>query len=283
MASFLYNSAKRDLKNGTIDLNSDTIYGLVTNGYTPNKDTHTKRSDISNESSGSGYSSGGIEITGKSLTQDNAIDKSIFDADDYVIDPATLSGDGIVLYKRRGGLASADELIAYIDLGGVKASTGGEWKVAWSANGIFTFASSGYVYNSAKKELFDGTIDLDSDTIKALYVLGYTPNVDSHSKRSDVSSFEISGTGYTTGGVTLQNKTVSADNTDDEGVFDADDIEIDPSSIAADGVILYKSRGGLASADELIVYIPFGSTVTSTNSKHKITWGAEGILNLNDI
>ena len=50
MANVLYNVFKRDLMNGSIDLDTDTIMVmLVTSGYTPNIDSHTKRSDITNE------------------------------------------------------------------------------------------------------------------------------------------------------------------------------------------------------------------------------------------
>src|SRR4051794_9558821 len=108
------------------------------------------------------------------------------------------------------------------------------------------------VYNSFKRDIMNGALDLDTDTIKVMLVTsGYTPNIDTHTKRSDVTN-EVVGTGYTAGGATLANKAVTADNTDDEGVFDADDITWSSSTITARGAVLYKSRGGLASADELI-------------------------------
>lgn len=137
------------------------------------------------------------------------------------------------------------------------------------------------LYNSFKRDIMNGSIDLDSDTIKCMLVTSsYTPNIDSHDKRDDVTN-EVSGTGYTAGGATLANKSVSADNTDDEGVFDADDVVWSTATITARGAVLYKSRGGASSADELIAYIDFGSDISSTADNFTITWNAEGIININ--
>lgn len=138
------------------------------------------------------------------------------------------------------------------------------------------------IYNSFKRDIMNGGVDsLLSNTIKVLLVTStYTPNKDTHTKRSDVTN-EVVGTGYTTGGVTLANKTVTQDDTDDEGVFDADDASWLSSTITARGAVLYKSRGGAASADELVAYIDFGSDKISTGGTFLIVWAAEGILNLN--
>jgi len=126
--------------------------------------------------------------------------------------------------------------------------------------------------------MMNGSIDLDTDTIKLMLVTStYAPNVDTHTKRSDVTN-EITGTGYTAGGVTLANKTVTVNNTTNTGVFDADDITISTATITARGAVLYKSRGGASSADEIICYLDFGSDITSTNSDFIIQFNASGIL-----
>lgn len=136
------------------------------------------------------------------------------------------------------------------------------------------------IYNSFKRDIMNGSIDLDTDTIKCMLVTSsYTP-VNTHDKRDDVTN-EVSGAGYTTGGATLASVTVSVDNTDDEGVFDAADTAWTSSTITARGAVLYKSRGGASSADELIAYIDFGSDQISTSGTFTIQWNAEGILNLN--
>jgi hypothetical protein len=55
MADIVFNSFKRDIMNGSINLASDTFkIMLVTSAYTPDMDAHTKRSDVTNEVSGTG-------------------------------------------------------------------------------------------------------------------------------------------------------------------------------------------------------------------------------------
>lgn len=136
------------------------------------------------------------------------------------------------------------------------------------------------IYNSFKRDQMNGSIDLDTDTIKMMLVTStYTPNQDTHTKRSDVTN-EVVGTGYTAGGVALANKTVVVDNTGNTGVFDADDITIATATITARGAVLYKSRGGASTADELIAYLDFGSDISSTAGNFVVTFSASGILTL---
>lgn len=136
------------------------------------------------------------------------------------------------------------------------------------------------IYNSFKKKIMDGSIDLDTDTIKvALVTSSYTPDQDVHDFFDDITN-EVSGTGYTAGGASLANKAVTADNTDNEGVFDADDVSWTTSTITARGAVLYKSTG-TASTSALICYIDFGADKISTAGTFTISWNSEGILNLN--
>lgn len=136
------------------------------------------------------------------------------------------------------------------------------------------------IFNSFKKKIMDGSIDLDTDTIKvALVTSSYTPDQDVHDFFDDVTN-EVVGTGYSAGGASLASKVCSADNTDNEGVFDADDVSWTTSTITARAAVLYKSTG-TASTSALIAYIDFGSDKVSTAGTFTIAWNAEGILNLN--
>lgn len=136
------------------------------------------------------------------------------------------------------------------------------------------------IYNSFKRDIMNGGIDLDTDTIKvALVTSTYTPDQDAHDNFDDVTN-EVSGTNYTAGGATLASVTVSVDNTDNEGVFDAADVTWATSTITARGAVVYKSTG-VASTSKLICYLDFGSDKISTAGDFVIQWGSEGILNLN--
>lgn len=141
MADVLYNSFKRDIMNGAIDLDTDTIkVMLVTASYTPDQDAHTKRSDITNEVVGTGYTTGGSALAGKAVTADNTGNKGVFDADDIAWTSSTITARGAVLYKSRGGASSADELICYLDFTADKVSTTGTFTIAWNASGILNLA-----------------------------------------------------------------------------------------------------------------------------------------------
>jgi len=136
-------------------------------------------------------------------------------------------------------------------------------------------------YNSFKKHLMNGGIDLDTDTIRvALVTEDYTPDQDAHEYFDDVTN-EVVGVGYTADGAALAGKAVTQDDTDNEGVFDANDTEWTVATITARAAVIWKDTGTDATSP-LIRYHDFGEDKTTTGTTFKITWAAEGILNLND-
>ncbi len=135
--------------------------------------------------------------------------------------------------------------------------------------------------NSFKKHIMNGGIDLDTDTIKVMLLSSsHTQDQDNHEFIDDVSANEVSGTGYSAGGATLGSKTVTQDNTDDEGVFDAADVTWGSSTITARYAAIYKDTG-TPSTSPIIAIIDFGENKTSSAGNFTIQWNAEGILNLN--
>jgi len=119
MASLIFNSFPDDVCKGNIDCDSDTFKMLlVTSSYTPNKDTHTKRSDITNEvANGNGYTTGGVTVA-CTVAKDTATDRVTltFAAGSWT--SSTITAAAAVIYKSRGGASSADELVFYNDFGG---------------------------------------------------------------------------------------------------------------------------------------------------------------------
>ena len=125
----------------------------------------------------------------------------------------------------------------------------------------------------------DGGIDLDTDTIKvALVTSAYTPNQDTHDFFDDVTG-EVTGTGYTAGGETIANDDVTVDTTDNEGVYDGDDVTWTSSTITARGAVVYKSTG-TSSTSALICYLDFTTDQSSSAGDFTLQWNAEGIINL---
>jgi len=140
MANIVYNSFKKKIADGSIDLDSDTIkVMLVTSAYLPDVDNHDFKDDITNEVSGTGYTAGGQALANKAVIQDNSGDKAIFDADDLIWTNSTITARGAVIYKDTG-VASTSPLICYIDFGSDKSSYGGDFKIEWSSQGILSFS-----------------------------------------------------------------------------------------------------------------------------------------------
>jgi hypothetical protein len=115
MATLIYNSFFEDLARGNIDLDTDTFKVLLTTStYSENKDTHTKRSDVTNEVTGTGYTAGGNTVT-MTITKDTVNDRLDVTLGGTTWPTSTITARKAVYYKSRGGAASADELIAVID------------------------------------------------------------------------------------------------------------------------------------------------------------------------
>jgi hypothetical protein len=118
MASFIYNSFLADYAQGNINPVVDVLkVMLVTSLYTENRDIHTKRSDIAAEIVGSGYVAGG-KIISVSVSPPAAVtDRATVTFGSVSWPNLTAVVRKAVIYKSRGGLASADELVAVIDFG----------------------------------------------------------------------------------------------------------------------------------------------------------------------
>ncbi len=132
MASLIFNSCVDDAARGAIDFDTDSFKAvLVTATYSPNKDTHTKRSDVTNEVTGTGYSSGGSATTA-TVTKDTANDKVTVAFSTITWTTSTITARAAVIYKSRGGASSADELVAYVDFGSNIVSVAGDFVVTFS-------------------------------------------------------------------------------------------------------------------------------------------------------
>ena len=132
MASLIYNSAPDEMARGDIDFDTNTFKAmLVTSSYTPNKDTHDFRDDVTNEVSGTGYTAGGVALA-VTVTKDTANDKVTIQLGAVSWASSTITARGCVYYKSRGGASSADELVCYADFGSDVSSSGGTFSVAAS-------------------------------------------------------------------------------------------------------------------------------------------------------
>lgn len=126
MASLIFNSFLKDVADGNVK-STDTFYVmLVTSSYTPDKDAHTKRSDVTNEVVGSGYTAGGA-VSAVTEALNTSSDRLDWTYADVTWAGSTLTARAAVIYKHRGGLSSADELVAYVDFGGNVSSVSADF------------------------------------------------------------------------------------------------------------------------------------------------------------
>src|ERR1700689_98406 len=128
-ASLIYDSFVDDLCNGAINPSTDTIKCLLVNGYTPSKASDAKRSDVTNEvANGNGYTTGGKGVT-CTVAEGAGNTETLTFSNPAAWTSSTFTATGAVLYKSRGGAASADNLYAYVDFGGSVTATGAAFTV----------------------------------------------------------------------------------------------------------------------------------------------------------
>ena len=98
---------------------------------------------------------------------------------------------------------------------------------------------------------------------------------------ADVIANEVSGTGYSDGGLTLANPAIVTTPT--YTAFDTDDAVWASSSIVALWGVIYRSGTVNGYTDPILAYVLLDDTMTSvssTNSNFSIVWNAGGILTL---
>jgi hypothetical protein len=119
------------------------------------------------------------------------------------------------------------------------------------------------LYLNGVKNLNEGDIDWDADTIRIMLVTSsYTPDQDAHDFRDDIGANEASGgSGYTTKGASIGSKSVSVDGATNEIRLIGADVSwtITGGPLAFRYGVIYTDRGGASSADELIGYVDFGA------------------------
>lgn len=118
---------------------------------------------------------------------------------------------------------------------------------------------------SLGEDIARGNIDFDSNNFKLLLVTSsYTPS-QSHAKRSDVNSAEVSGTGYTAGGATT---TCSVGRASGVTTMTFSNVTwaAPVNGFTARRGWIYRDRGGAASADELVCCLDFTATAANGTS-----------------
>jgi hypothetical protein len=116
MASFAYDSYLDDVMAGNI-VKTDTYYVMLTTSlYAQSQTADLKRSAVTNEVTGTGYTAGGQAIV-PTFTKDTTNHKMVVVFPQVTWPTSTITARKAVYYKHRGGASSADELIGVDDFG----------------------------------------------------------------------------------------------------------------------------------------------------------------------
>ena len=121
---------------------------------------------------------------------------------------------------------------------------------------------------SFKSEILQEGHQLATDTIK-LALFTSSASLGAGTTAYSTSN-EVSGTGYTAGGVTLTSTTVSTSGT--TAFFDADDPTFTSASFTARGALIYNS----SNSDKAIAVLDFGGDFTVSSGTFKIVFPAAG-------
>jgi len=133
MASIIYDSMLDDLVKGVFDFDNDSFYVmLVTSTYSPNKGTHNRRDDVTNEVVGTGYTSGGVVST-TTINSDTTNHREDISFSNVSWATATITARAAVIYCGKGGASSGDPLIACVDFGQDVSSTAAAFSVTFSS------------------------------------------------------------------------------------------------------------------------------------------------------
>jgi hypothetical protein len=118
-----------------------------------------------------------------------------------------------------------------------------------------------------KRDVMLGLHDLDSDTIRiALFTSSATLNA---TTTAYATTNEISGAGYTAGGVALASASVINNST--SGCFDATDPEWTSATFTARGALIYNDT----ESDLAIAVLDFGGDFTVAGGTFKVVFPAQ--------
>lgn len=118
-------------------------------------------------------------------------------------------------------------------------------------------------------------VDLSSETnIKcALIDNSATPDFDAHDYWADLSANEVSGTGWSAGGVVLT--TTSLSTSSGTLLYDADDVSETGTTLTnARAAVIYDDSVTTPTADALICLVNFGSDYSTSAGTFAIQWSS---------
>lgn len=135
MSGFTYDSFLDDVMKGNVDIDTDNFKIMLTSAYTADKAAHTRKSNVSGEISGAGYTAGGQAIV-PTISKDTAAHTVTITWPAVSWANSTLSASVAVVYKDTGTAATSP--LVFVNNFGSTVST---------TNGTLTVQSSTITYS----------------------------------------------------------------------------------------------------------------------------------------
>ena len=144
-------------------------------------------------------------------------------------------------------------------------------------------ATGDYYYELARRALIGDLDTIEADVKVALLDESHTPAPSTDEVWNDVSADEITNTGandtgYTAGGQSLSNVSVSRSGSVTS--FDADDVVWSNSTIEAGYAVVYDDTPASDSDKTLVLIIDFEGEESSFDDEFTIDWDAAGISDI---
>jgi len=131
VASVVYDSFLADVFSGAANTSHSYKALLTTSSYTEDRGAHSKRSSVTNEVSGTGYTAGGTAVT-LSASLNTTTHKLTLTIGSATWSSSTITARKLVVFRARGGASSADELVCCVDNGTdlVSSSSTMQWNAS---------------------------------------------------------------------------------------------------------------------------------------------------------
>lgn len=133
--NFLLHMAKADVDFDTASLAAM----LATSSYVPDFGVHEFRSDVTDEVAGTGYTAGGLALTGVAVALDAVNSWVNIAADDADFGTLTVSGIAQLIVYVDTGSSATDLLVSCHTLPAPRSVTAGNFTYKFAADGIGTF------------------------------------------------------------------------------------------------------------------------------------------------
>lgn len=134
-------------------------------------------------------------------------------------------------------------------------------------------------YGKGLQHFQQGDIDWENDTINvALFTGTFAPDQGNDEFYSNLTN-EVAGSseGYTQGGKTITNCTLTYDAAGIHVTLDGDNVSWDPSTITAQYAVVYKT--GTAGTDDYVIgYGDAGGEESSDSAEFRVEWNTDGIF-----